>query len=470
MLAQLERFWPVLRRAGLRVSTAEVIDAVQAAAAVGFDDRERLRAALAACVVKSRDHRRTFDELFDLQFARAGELSAAGAGNPIAGALAAAGATDDEIAALLEALRAEVTALSAIARAGLGGRAPELAALIRAAGAAVELDRISSPLQIGHYGYRVMTELGAPAAEAELVAMLARLVDRGQLTAAQADLLAEVVRGNFRRLRELVRAHVERTFRAQNLDFIERVTVSALADKPLAQLSEREIADLRGEVMRLARVLRAKVTLRPKHVRHGRLDLRRTLRRSLATGGIPFAIVRRHRRRHKPRLIVLCDISDSVRNVSRFMLLFVYTLQELFERVDSYAFVADIGELTELFRRHDVGRAVELAHSGAVVNVFANSNYGRALKRFAERYMQKVTRRTTVLVIGDGRNNYNPPHAHVLGQLRKRAKQVWWLNPEARAAWGFGDSAMRDYEPHCDKVVVANNLSSLHKVVDELVM
>src|SRR5262249_26010548 len=133
-------------------------------------------------------------------------------------------------------------------------------------------------------------------------------------------------------------------------------------------------------------------------------------------------------------------------------------------------FVSDLGETTELFREHDLGRAVELAYGGAIVSVYANSNYGRALSQFRERHLDAVTGKTTVIVIGDGRNNYNPSHAACLSDVRRRAKRIVWLNPEPRTNWAFGDSAMREYAPHCDRIDLVFNLSTLKKVVDALVL
>ena len=176
------------------------------------------------------------------------------------------------------------------------------------------------------------------------------------------------------------------------------------------------------------------------------------------------------RRVDKPRLVVLCDISDSVRNVSRFMLQFAYSLQDQFSKVRSFVFVSDLGEATDLFARHELGRAVELASTGAAVNVYANSNFGRAFTQFRERHLDAVTGKTTVIVIGDGRNNYQDPAAWVLSDVRARAKRLLWLNPEPRLSWNFGDSVMRLYEPHCDRVEVVNNLATLRRVIDEIVL
>jgi uncharacterized protein with von Willebrand factor type A (vWA) domain len=271
-------------------------------------------------------------------------------------------------------------------------------------------------------------------------------------------------------LRAAVRRFVHDEFERQNLDFVQEFRARTLAERPFALLSEDEIARLRVEVQRLARKLRAQASLRHQRRKRGRLDVGRTLRRSLATGGVPVELIRRKRRVDRPRLVVLCDVSDSVKNVSRFMLELVYTLQERFERVRSFVFVADLGETTELFRHAAIDEAVRLAYEGGVISVSANSNYGRALEQFAARHLDALSSRTSVIVIGDARNNYNPPNADRLAEMRARAKRLLWLNPESPAAWGFGDSAMRDYEPHCDKVVVAHNLESLRKVIDDLTL
>ncbi|HSN13273.1 MAG TPA: VWA domain-containing protein, partial [Anaeromyxobacteraceae bacterium] len=148
---------------------------------------------------------------------------------------------------------------------------------------------------------------------------------------------------------------------------------------------------------------------------------------------------------------------------------FAYLLQDQFAQVRSFVFVSDLGETTELFRQHEIARAIELAYGGAVVNVFANSNFGRAFVTFLERFGDAVTGKTTVIVIGDGRNNYHPAEAWALGQIGARAKRVLWLNPEPPLSWAFGDSAMREYEPHCDRVEVVKNVEELSRIVEALV-
>jgi len=453
----------LLRRNGLRISTAELMDAGRAAAAIGVASPVGLREALAASLVKRAPDRPIFDEVFDLTFLRRAGASLAS----LEALLARAGVDGDRARALVEETRGDLAGMSPLARAALGMGAG-LAPMLADAGQRAAVGRMVSPLQVGFFTQRVLDALGLSAAEADLDALLARLRDLG-LSPDETELLGQLLEQQIADLRAAVREHVAAEARRQNLAALEADRTRALASRPLAALTEKEIVELRGEVARLARLLRARIVLEPHAPRRGRLDLRRTLRRSLATGGVPFDIRRRERRPRRPRLVVLCDISDSVRNVSRFLLELVYALEAEFDRVSSFAFVADIGELSPLFRASKADRAIALAYGGAVVNVFANSNYGRVFAAFADRHLGRVTRRTTILIIGDGRNNYHPTRVDALAAMRRRARQIVWLNPEPPPVWGFGDSAMKDYAPYCDKIAVARDLDSLREVVDQLI-
>lgn len=472
MLDRLESFCGLLRKNHVRVSVSEVVDAVQAVRAVGLTSAEDLRATLGATLVKRESDRPTFEELFTLYFLRGGDLARGLEGTPLAELLAGLGLDEDDVERLLAALADQAANLSAVARAGLGVGNGDVVGLLRMSGAGGGAggagQRIVSPLHIGYHTHRLLEQLGLGAAERELAKIIARL--GRELGEQAAAALAKVVQQNLATLRQAVRRHVQDEFERENRDLMADLRLRTLAEKPFSSLREEDIRKLRVEVNRLARKLRTQVSYRPKVQRRGRLDVRRTLRKSLATGGVPFELKRRQRKKDRPRLVILCDISDSVRHVSRFMLELVYTLQELFARVRSFVFVSDLGESTQLFSQHEIDHAVELAYNGAIIPVQANSNYGRALEIFATRHIDAVTSRTTVMIIGDARNNYNPPNAERLAEVRRRAKRVLWLNPELPGAWGFGDSAMREYEPHVTRAVVAFNLESLRKVVDDLIL
>ena len=470
MLERLIEFVELLRRNGVRVSTAETLDAVRATTIVGLSDPASLSGALAATLVKRAVDKEIFDELFDLYFVRAGDFGkkAAKEGAPLLDELREKGFTADEIEALLAQLADEAARLSPTARMGLGLKRGHVEMLIRRAGVQMDFDRMVNPLQVGFFSQQLLDAIGMRGAEAELARLVESLTRK--MGEGRAQALGEALKEQMGRLRQAVRQFVLDEFQRRNLESRQQARMDLLSEKPFGQMTDEDLHRLRYEVERLARKLRSQASLRPRTLRRGRLDARRTIRRSLATGGVPFVLLRKKRRIDKPRLVVLCDISDSVRNVSRFMLQLAYTLQDRFEKVRSFVFVSDLGETTDLFGQHELGRAVDLAYGGAVVNVYANSNFGRAFRTFRERYLDAVTPRTTVLVIGDGRNNYQPTEAWALADVRARARRVLWLNPESRLSWAFGDSAMRAYEPYCDRVEVVQNLDSLRRVVDALVL
>ena len=195
------------------------------------------------------------------------------------------------------------------------------------------------------------------------------------------------------------------------------------------------------------------------------------MRRNLGHGGLPFELVFRQRKREKPKLMILCDISSSVSNVCRFMLQFTYSLQTAFTKIRSFVFVAELGEVTSLFRDNDVYNAIDQAMDGGdVINPYTRSNFGMAFFTFWRDYLAAVDHRTTVVVIGDARNNYNAPRAWCLREVQKKARNVIWINPESPGAWGFGDSVMDKYLPYCDLAEECRNLKQLSRMVDRIVL
>ena len=177
----------------------------------------------------------------------------------------------------------------------------------------------------------------------------------------------------------------------------------------------------------------------------------------------------RTRRPQRPDVVVLCDVSDSVRNASRLMLLFTWSLQSLFTRVRSFIFVSELGEVTKHFKDVPPETALETALSGDVISLSSNSNYGNALSTFAKNYLGTITRKTTVFVIGDGRNNFNAPHVWALEDLKRKARRVVWICTEPKANWGFGDSEMPNYSRAVTQVVTVLSLGDLEKLAPQLV-
>ncbi|MFL5264895.1 MAG: VWA domain-containing protein [Anaeromyxobacteraceae bacterium] len=465
MEARLVEFGRLLRQNGVRVSPAEVADAARAAALVGVGEKDGFRAALRSTLVKRASDVALFDALFAVYFSALGRaLDAVDRG--LLADLEAPGLLEGEdLKSAALALQEMLGAMSPLARAALTGERGAVARLFEAAAAGVDFAALTTSSQIGFYARRVMAGAGGAAAARDLASFEEALRARG-LPARALDLVSGRLRQVLDALEEAARRYAQLEQRARAEGRRRRL----LAPQGFAALSRDDLARMELAVKRLAERLKARLAARERARRRGALDVRRTLRRNMDVGGIPARLSFRRRRRERPDVVVLCDVSDSVRHVSRLMLVFVHTLQGLFTRVRSFVFVSDVGEVTDAFREEeDVARAADLATAGRHVSLSGNSNYGRALRLFHERHRGAVTRRTTVLVIGDGRNNYNPPHAWVLDDLRRRARRVLWICPEERWAWGQGDSEMLLYAAHVDRVATVTSLAELAGVADALV-
>ncbi|MFO0654947.1 MAG: VWA domain-containing protein [Polyangia bacterium] len=468
MLNQIQEFVALLRKNGVPASTAELLDAVSALSLVGMDDPQLVRAVLKTCLVKRAEDESRFDDLFGLFFFRAADLLSSSPDAPLAVALAQAGFSEEQIERAMAALATEAARLDPTARLGLGLRRVGLDLLLRLSGLRIDVSRMQSSLQVGYFTQGLIDQLGFRQAESELRGLMNRLSP--ELGPELAQTVLRQAEQNLWQLRGALRGEVQRAFEKQNLRFAETQRSELLSQKPLSQLSAHELALRRHQVVRLADKLKTQQRDKPQRQQKGRLDMRRTLRAALSSGGIPFRLRFRTKHPHKPRLVILCDISDSVRQVARFMLQLAYTLQERFSKVRSFVFVSDLGDATELFESNEIERAVEKTYSGAIVSVASNSNYGRALRQFVEKHLEAVTSRTTVIVIGDGRSNYFPSEAWALARVKARARHVLWLNPEQPSSWSFGDSAMRDYLPHVSRAETVTNLQSLRRVIDELLL
>ncbi|HTP49856.1 MAG TPA: VWA domain-containing protein [Anaeromyxobacteraceae bacterium] len=461
---RIVEFARLLRQAGVRVSPSETADAVGAAALAGAGERASFRASLRATLVKRGADAPVFDRLFELYFSRIGRV-VEGLERSLLGDLAESGVLEgDDLEMAARTLSRLAAGLSPLARAALSGDPALLARLLRGAALTLDFSALEAATQLGFYGRRLLAASGGGGLAGELEAVERALREAG-IDAARMELVSARLRQALSAVEEAARsyAEIERQARA------ERRREEAFGRQSLAALSRQEIARAEAAVRRLADRLEDRLARRERSRRRGALDVRRTLRANLSHGGLPMRLAFRAKRRDRPDLVVLCDVSDSVRHVSRLMLLFLYTLQSLFTRVRSFVFVSDLGEVTEAFREEkDVARAADLATAGKVVSLAGNSNYGRALRTFHQRHLGAVTSRTTVLVIGDGRTNYLPPESWVLRDLKRKARRLLWICPEERWAWGSGDSEMLLYAAQVDRVATVTRLSDLEEVADAL--
>jgi uncharacterized protein with von Willebrand factor type A (vWA) domain len=466
MDAKLIEFTALLRQNGLRISMAETMDGMHALQHLGLGERETFRAALRATLVKRASDLPAYDRLFDLFFSGVGEVIR----EITEQTREALELSPEEFQALLDELERlmdeQGMELSELADALLKADDGRLEQMLRQAAEEGSLGDIEHGFQEGRYMHDMASALGIGALTAELEQL------RGKLSELRPD-LAEKLRQYFdRRLRDLndlLKSMVRQELDRQDLDRTDRQGLQTLGEKSFFYLTEEEMRRMQEAVTKLAFRLRNVVAVRRKRARRGKFDSSETLRHNLQFGGVPFRIVFDRKRKDKPQVMVLCDVSDSVRNVSRFMLQFVYALQDLYAKVRSFIFVADIGEVTEIFKEHEASKALDAALLGNLINVYAHSDFGRAFRQFHREFIAGVNKRTTVIVLGDARNNYNLPQEWVLRDIQQRAKQVIWLNPENRMTWGFGDSEMDRYAPFCTIVEECRNLNQLYRVIDRLV-
>ena len=441
-----------LRAAGVRVSLAEGIDGLRAARAAGVEQRERFRRALRASLIKDRTDIEAFETLFPFYF---------GGEPPLQDGRRDLDPEEEDL------LRAALSALAGRARDLLdwltGGEGPSREELEAMARRAAELS--DNPRHAQFVSRRMLDRLGF----GELEKLLDQLRQQLEALGMRDDLVDQLIgvaeanrdaieEGMARRVGlEMARRRAERPPAAPGGDMM---------DRPLQDLSRVEAEAMRQEVRRLVARLRSRAALRQKRARRGRPDPRKTLRANQRYGGVPIDLLRR-RRRLKPSLVLICDVSTSMRPVAEFMLRLIYELSDQVARARSFAFNDDLREITHLLSGSHIAEAVSDVLYAIPPGYYA-TDLGNSLATFDEHFRDALDHRTTLIVLGDGRNNYNDPRLDLLRALQRRAKRLVWLNPEAPAQWGSGDSDMRAYAPLCDAVYPVRNLGQLAAAVDRL--
>ena len=482
MLDVLNAFIVELRQAGIPVSLTEHLDAAHATAAIDLGDRATFKAALRATLVKSEDHRPAFDTAFEVYFAdREGldleelldeEEAAAGdedtpdgeASTGLRGAGKSMGKgggstmSAEELAQLLEqALRNNDAELRATV-------AKE--AVARYAG--MEPGR---PVGGTYYLYRTLRNLELERVAEELLAQQ-RATLGDQMGRLEERLATDEIGARIDGLKRAIEAEIRRRL----VDDRGAEALARSVRKPLPEdidvmhATRDEIATLERALQPLSRKLAVRLTRKRRHGRKGPLDFRQTVRRSLSTGGVPIDPRYRHPRPAKPEIVVIADISGSVASFARFTLHLVYAISSQFSKVRSFVFVDGIDEVTRFFDEADdpTDAIARINTEADVVWVDGHSDYGHAFEQFHARFADEINSRTSVLILGDARNNYHASEAWVIADLQAKARHVYWLNPEPSSYWGSGDSIVGDYAIYCDRVVEVRTLRQLEQFVGEL--
>ncbi|AQA17949.1 hypothetical protein BST95_06560 [Halioglobus japonicus] len=468
MPANLVNFIQVLRSHDVRVSPAETLDAMHVATTLGYRDRVRLRDGLGMALAKTPAEETVFNRCFDSYFNRGladfsldpednpgeeqaeageqepGDAAEADPSTSDAAALEAAALNNPELAAVMN---------SDLMQALLNNDRNVLTMAMTQAGEGAGLQQIQMFTQKGQYTRKMLDAMGEQQLRGAII----------ELERAADPALASLQR--YRDLlREQVRDFVDREYllhaEGRNQQFMEDV----LSKTRLSNIEHSYLHRVHELVRKMARKLAARHARKRRQYRRGHLDMPRTMRRGIANDGVMFNTYWRQVKREKPQLLAICDVSGSVAAYAKFLLLFLYSLQDVLPKVRSFAFSGQLGEVSDLFDEHPVEKAIEIVnwkYGGA-------TDYGKSLEDFARLALDDINNNTTVLILGDARNNNGDPRIDIMRSVYQRAKQVIWLNPESRRAWGTGDSEMFRYLSACHFSAECNNLKQLERVVDQL--
>ena len=476
----IEGFVQDLRTAGLPVSLSENIDAAIAVKHIPLEDRNAFKYALAATLVKNNAHWKTFETLFEVYFSLRGKEYALGddASDPFAnvdfdemdpdqaegegegGQGGGQGLSPEELAELLF-------------QALMKGDEPLMRALAKQAVKRFAGMEPGRPVGGTYYLYRTLRNL-------DLEGMMDRLMDQarenapeGELSPLEERLEKDEYENRIEKLRKEIEAEIRRRLVAdRGAEAMAKTLRKPLPeDVDFMHASREEMANLRKAIYPLTRKLAVRLARKRRNKRRGALDFRRTVRHSLEYGGVPAELVFKYPRPAKPEIMVIADISGSVAAFARFTLHLVYAISGQFSKVRAFVFIDGLDEVTKFFEGvDDITEAVHRVNTEAdVVWVDGHSDYGHAFEVFWETYGQDVNSKTTVLVLGDARNNYHASQAWIMKEISQKARKLFWLNPEPKAYWNTGDSIVGEYGAHCEGTFEVRNLRQLEKFVDNLV-
>lgn len=428
----LEDLIRALRASEVRVSPAEAIDAHRALMEVGFGDRSLVRDALAVTLAKSADETVRFEACFDSFFARR-EFSGVAAGSA-----QSSGATLEEMIEAGDAAGLAMSMENAAVRAGAGA--------------------IQIATQRGLIVRRMLDEMGLRALEARTSAL--RQSDDGE-DRARADRQGRARAELFNQ----ANAFVDRQIRLYASETGRRLRDQILARQAFTSIADEDVRAMEALVRRMAKRLAQRYARRRHRAKVGKLDVRHTVRRSLAYDGAPFDLVWKRRTIEKPQIVVVCDVSRSVAAAAQFLLLFLYCLKEVVQRLDAFAFSDRLVPVNDLLDDEKVDDAITLILERVG---FRPTDYGRALEDLFERHGARLDRRTTVIILGDGRSNYVEPRLDLMRRLANQTRSIVWLNPEPGAYWGQGDSKMDAYARFCRVAKTCNTLEGLERIIEDV--
>src|SRR5689334_850103 len=435
-------FVEALRGAGISVGPSETVDAGRVMATLGLSDRKVLREGLACAVLRRSDHRETYDAMFDLWFP-----AALGARAVVSDDEASDSRDDDALPADdVDAIR-QMLADLLTENPDLAEMDERLVAMI--ARIVEAYGKYSSSRGPSFSSYQALKAMALDELEGKLLAgLLASYGD--EPTPSQEEIAKALAAQRITQLRKMVDSETKRRTAEQlGRDHVQMYGIPQLSENvEFLRASGEQLRQMRRVVAPLARTLATRLAARRRRARAGSIDLRKTLRKSMSTGGVPIDVVLAKPRPARPELVVLCDVSGSVAGFSHFTLLLVHALRQQFSRVRVFAFIDTTDEVTHMFGPEaDLAVAIQrITRESGVYSRDGHSDYGNAFASFVQAFPNVLSPRTSLLVLGDGRTNYRNPEIELLTHMVTASRHAHWLNPEPKHLWGSGDSAVPRYQ------------------------
>jgi len=464
MQKPLGDFIHVLREHGVPVSPAESLDAMQATRLIGIAQPQLLCSVLGMTLAKTQDHLLVLEALFDQFFQRndlvildnQDEAHEEMSSTDTPETTEAQSSEDDPPTPNNNDAQTAAADASPLGQQLMDNEQAALSVAIAAAGAQTGVQKMQAITQQSQVAYRIMQEIGGQALSQELLE-LSEMPD-------QATRFNELKRRQ-QQLQQQVREYVEQQYLLFTLPKGQQLRTKNLQRVKLTNVDHHYQAQMGQLIQKAAKKLASMHSRRRKVSKRGILDVRRTIAANAAYDGLLFHTKWKTTRIERPKVLVLCDVSGSVSRVARFLLLFLHSLQDVLPKVRSFVFASDLGEVTELFERLQVEDAL-----AEIMQQWANrpTDYGRALEDFKRLALDDLDPKTTVIMLGDARNNQSDGRTDIWQQVYQRSQRVLWLNPEGRFSWDSGDSIMGEYAPYCSKVEPCNSLNDINRILNSL--
>ena len=468
MQSNLVDFIQVLRSHDIRVSPAETLDAVAVTTTLGYSDRNLLRDGLAMTLAKTPAEEVIFLDCFDrffqqdlADFSSSDMPSDQDDNKDLDSTDNTAAQTEDFSGSQLSALELaseknpslESLLQTPLMQNLLNNNRNELTLAINAAAQRVDLQKIQMFTQKGQFTRRILDAMGEEQVRNAVI----------ELERAESPALAVLQR--YRDiLRQQVRDYVEREYLLHAEGKTQQFMDDILSKTRLNNIEHIYLHKVHELIRKMAKKLASRHSHKRRRLKRGQLNMAKTLRKGIPNDGVMFNTFWRQVKKEKPQILAVCDVSGSVAAYSKFLLLFLYSLQDILPKVRSFAFSSHLGEVSTYFDDYPVEKAIELVNW----KYGGSTDYGNSLMDFSKLALDDINSNTTVIILGDARNNNGDPKLEILQSIFQRARQVIWLNPESRRAWGSGDSEMLRYQSACHFSAECNNLKQLERIVDQL--